>query len=159
MLDIHYIAGFVDGEGSFGAILRRDCKHGRKWWCVVSNNHLPVLKEIQKVLGGRIYDRAPASPCHASSYRLVLAGRKQVRAVMLRLRPHLVVKRPLVERLLRLPIPERNKRGRCRIPGCFRRHLSRGLCSMHWQRERIGQRAAGTWIPAKAWSIRKTFKA
>ncbi|MFA6193665.1 MAG: LAGLIDADG family homing endonuclease [Parcubacteria group bacterium] len=58
----HYLAGFVDGEGSFNVSLRRKTDHKMGWQVVltfnVSQKELYILSQIKKYLGcGRLQAR------------------------------------------------------------------------------------------------------
>lgn len=146
-MDIKYIAGFVDGEGHFGSSVRRDSPRGRSWRFVVVNTHRPIIKALHGLLGGKVYEVKPSSPAHRHQWRLVITGRKRVRSVMLKLRPHLFVKRAEVEKLLRICVPVVRPKRFCRFVRCKRKYLAKGMCSLHYQREKAGAHGIQTHNP------------
>lgn len=77
-----YFAGFIDGEGSFG-------HYTASPRVAVSNTHLPVMKELQRIFGGTWSLRDDKTDRHRTCYSWVAYGdnaRNLCRALLLHLR-------------------------------------------------------------------------
>jgi hypothetical protein len=89
-LDLAYVAGFVDGEGSINMGGGARQPHER---LTITNTNLEVLQHIQTIIGGQIggHDR-PTKPHWKTQYYLCLTTRHAVRALRI-LEPFLVLKK------------------------------------------------------------------
>lgn len=91
--DRRYVAGIVDGEGSISLVVSH--KRTRGTWEImtevtVSNRHLPLLRSIQAAYGGTI---RPVRNKRRTIGKLVWERHADIRALLVRLAPHLRVKR------------------------------------------------------------------
>lgn len=98
ILDIHYQAGFLDGEGT---ITTTGTRLGRKTGMFVvevsiSNTHLEILQAFQLIWGGKVYlettSKSPSfkpywKPCHNWS----ITGQKSL-PFLKEIRDHLIIK-------------------------------------------------------------------
>lgn len=71
--DLHYFAGFFDGEGTAGI-------YGAGSTCVrISNTHLPILESFQEAFGGKIEKKqCRDSEKHRTAYQWRLAKHEQI---------------------------------------------------------------------------------
>ena len=131
MLSIEYIAGFIDGEGSFGI-------YPHQTRMTVSNLNVGVLYMIRESLGagGRIVSKSQGRDC----YELTM-GATGLRVALPQLIPHLHVKRLLAELILEYlgPIPIRNRIGYVVPPGELERRerLRKRVCEINRSRGRL----------------------
>ena len=51
-MDLNYLAGFIDGEGSFGIYKNKNCF---VFHLSIANTNLQILEKIQKEYGGKIH--------------------------------------------------------------------------------------------------------
>jgi hypothetical protein len=95
MISWEYIAGFFDGEGFIQISVRG---RNRQTYLKIgfSNNDEDVLKEIQEVTGGKIWQNRRKNPRHKPSYLLNVIG-LQARAVLLNMLPSLRIKKRRAE--------------------------------------------------------------
>jgi hypothetical protein len=100
-MDIRYLAGFVDGEGSIG--IAKVGPAGGKGYAIrlqIVNTNLSVLREIRREYGGHITRRKPENVTrHRVTWRLGIGGNMLLRLLQ-RLRPHLIIKKKQCELVL-----------------------------------------------------------
>lgn len=92
-----YLAGLIDGEGTITLSSGKHTKDRRGVLCratlMIANTHRPVLEEAREFIGmGHIYKMREASERHQASYQYRMQG-KRLLPVLIRLRPHIIVKR------------------------------------------------------------------
>lgn len=87
-----YFAGFIDGEGSFG-------HYNDTPRVAVSNTHLPVMKDLQRVFRGTWHLRDTKTDRHRTCYAWVVYG-DNARALCRTLLPHLREKQRQAQILL-----------------------------------------------------------
>lgn len=105
MLSVEYIAGFIDGEGSF--MLLRD-KNNRTYRprCIISNTDIDVLRAIKYTF--RLWDikcnihiQYSASVRYKQCYVLQVVERTSLYNLCLILQPHLTIKQRRAEIIMR----------------------------------------------------------
>jgi hypothetical protein len=102
VLSIEYIAGFLDGEGSFQCYhYPSHPKNTVHRQIVCTNTYLPVLQGIQERLGGRIYnDTSYNTLGKKPRYTWKVGNVADLTRILEELIPHLMEKRGQAEELL-----------------------------------------------------------
>ena len=99
---LNYIAGIVDGEGSIGiAKCKRAIKQNKRGYAYraffhITNTHLPLLQYIKKHIGGSIAYLDERVKCYNHTF-----SANQIREVLPKLVPYLLVKREQAEIVLK----------------------------------------------------------
>jgi hypothetical protein len=79
-IDLAYIAGIVDGEGS---IMLNKYKNNIIPCISISNNDLSIINFVHKRFGGAIVKKQPRKPTHKLSYDLRLVYNKAINFINL----------------------------------------------------------------------------
>lgn len=102
-IQLAYIAGILDGEGTcvIGKYARDNREMAYRGYMAIANTYLPVLEWIQTRLGGKIALQVKTNGPYAGSrcYSLTFSA-NEIRRVLPRLLPYLVIKRKQAEVLL-----------------------------------------------------------
>lgn len=93
-----YIAGFIDGEGTF--VVGKYSRSGNRYlayrgFCAIANTHVPVLQSIQKLLGGKIIEQGIGRQCFSLSFTT-----NEIRRWLPDLQQFLIVKKEQAEVLM-----------------------------------------------------------
>lgn len=106
-LDLSWLAGFIDGEGTIGLYRHPD---GFVASVVISNTNLPVLLHVFRLTGcGGIYKKPTRKSGHVQGYHFRVNERTAVDALVRRLLPHLRIKKSQAE--LMIQVLEADKAG------------------------------------------------
>jgi len=101
-LDIRYLAGFFDGEGSI--FITKRASNNRPYRYIrlsACNTNHPIIRRIHRQFGGRLYlATKKAKPNWRPTLDWVLNGREAARLLM-RLLPYLHVKKQEARRALK----------------------------------------------------------
>jgi hypothetical protein len=92
--DWAYIAGLFDGEGCVSAATY--CKNSRQYIvaCIhITNTHLPVLRKVRRLLGGRIRKKNGSGQNTRRQAWTWYVGYREAIPILYRLLPFLVIKR------------------------------------------------------------------
>jgi len=116
---LEYIAGLLDGEGSItvqrSTYSKRFPSSTKDFYVnpqlAIVNSDLTVLKDIQKVLGGRIYSRRKQRPHHT----LYWSKTEEILTVLSKLYPYLRIKRKQAELLMEFCL-KKIRHGRVKEP-------------------------------------------
>lgn len=93
VLSPEYVAGFIDGEGSFG-IYRDKGNKGFRHRISISNTHRPCLELIQKKYGGSLNTKKKMiSGIPHYCHELHVRAEKQMKALLQDIAPFLVVRK------------------------------------------------------------------
>ena len=114
MIDINYLAGFFDGEGT--VIIQRGFNRRRSGTYPyyqlrvgISSTHCTILLEVQEQFGGKVGTNKP-NPNQTKPSHYWWASGQTARDFLMKITPHLREKRPQAELALQLPfIKERQK--------------------------------------------------
>lgn len=106
--NLSYIAGFFDGEGSFG--FHSYGARTKAPFLAIVNAHKEVLLWIQSMLGGKIYKRKKQKSNHSITYCLNWGKNRQILSVVEVLHPYLKVKKKR-SKLIMLYLKSRLNRG------------------------------------------------
>jgi len=114
MEDMAYLAGVIDGDGTI--TLHKHKQYGRATFqlrprLIVSNTDLAFLRVIQKRHGGSIITHSPANGCRRASYLWRVFAIGKIRALLMGVRPFLLVKHTQAALLLAF-LDSRIERGR-----------------------------------------------
>lgn len=89
--DLAYIAGLVDGEGSF-TVGRYKVKSQKslayRAYFQIANTHVPILQKIKSFWGGRIVEQGIGKKCYALTF-----STNQIREILPSILPYLVIKK------------------------------------------------------------------
>ena len=97
-MDIQYLAGFFDGEGSV-SIGHSQHKSGSQTFQVrvqIGNTNLKVLKEFRRRFGGGIVTLKKYKAHHTQAYMWYIASTKAI-GFLKKILPHLVIKKSQAE--------------------------------------------------------------
>jgi hypothetical protein len=74
--DIHWAAGFLDGEGSFSFQGRTPRSHGKSLKISAKQKYPPSLEKLKRLFGGGIsyYSRTTGNPIHSWAISSVRAA-------------------------------------------------------------------------------------
>lgn len=109
-LSVGYIAGFMDGEGTF-TFLRRPAGGSYDIRVSAANCNTTVLTALKQQYGGGVYEKPRAQEHWARAYQWNLNG-KQAAAFIEDVLPHLVIKHAVAAKVLELAQVEPLHRGR-----------------------------------------------
>lgn len=93
-----YIAGFIDGEGCISVSKRTGGKSGVRFQMSVriSNTNKEVLKWMQSIVGGSIYEHRSKDASRKTSYELCVLSDAAVN-LLISIMPHIKVKKRQAE--------------------------------------------------------------
>lgn len=95
-VDLAYIAGLFDGEGSI--IAKKDTRRGNAYRASVTNTNREVLVWICELLGyGRVYTHSQGHAVWKDSYVLFIMGLEHIKDFLDAIRPYVKVKRDALE--------------------------------------------------------------
>lgn len=100
-LSLEYIAGYMDGEGTFSMVKHTDKNDGYLRFNTkisVGSTYKPILEQIQNILGGHLYERKQT--VNKKFYSLEWGKRSDVITVCEFLIPYLYEKKKQAEILL-----------------------------------------------------------
>ena len=106
-LDLAYVAGFFDGEGTVDVSQswsNRDHILVTGYRLSIVNTNREVLEYVQRILGGVgvFYTSWDGNSAHAVKYQYCVRGLCVIRDVMVKLMPYLIVKKEAVLTMLDL---------------------------------------------------------
>lgn len=97
--ELGYIAGIIDGEGSFYIYLKSGGKSGRKYHrsaLKIANTDTTLIQWLYDRIGGTIATSTPKKENHKIVYHLAVEGPRLVNVINL-LSPYLIIKRAQAE--------------------------------------------------------------
>ncbi|MBA7497232.1 hypothetical protein ES702_07844 [subsurface metagenome] len=102
-LTLEYIAGFVDGEGSFTIARHKEDSYIPH--ITIGNTNLKIVQDIQKYfsIGLKIYTRHPKNPKHKVDYQLVAQTIDTCKSVAALLEPYLRIKKEQAQIFMQYP--------------------------------------------------------
>ena len=100
--DKRYIAGLMDGEGSFG--IYNFSSRGVRWAPVVKigmTDGFEIIRSLQKEFGGTLFLRKYDNPKYKSNLMWTLRSREKIRRFIKLVQPYLIIKKKQTELILR----------------------------------------------------------
>ncbi len=138
-----WLAGYLDGDGTYS--YRRYRVNGYIQWAIYVSavahiNDILVLQFLEKSFGGQITDQGQSEGVKIWKRSLGYQNRDFALRFLPKLARHSRLKRHKIDAIIhhhrqRLSVPG-TKRRYCEVEGCGRPRWGRGLCSMHYQRQR-----------------------
>lgn len=98
-MDIRYIAGLFDGEGTLG-VYANSGGGGTRRGVSLTNTYHPILITLQQRFGGGIYPQRAATLEHKATYQWDLQTKKGIEAFLRAVLPHLIIKRAQAQIML-----------------------------------------------------------
>lgn len=106
-IDLAYIAGIVDGEGSFtvGKYKVKSMKSfAYRGYFQIANTYVPLLLKIKEFFGGRVVEQGIGKKCFANTF-----STNEMREIIPKLIPYLVIKKKQAEIMLAFLQRQSNK--------------------------------------------------
>lgn len=126
-LTLEYIAGFVDGEGTFTIV--KNNIDGYIPLFSVGNTNRQVLEDIRKFfsLAVNVNTHKPKNPTHKTAYLLPSMNIDDCKSIATALEPYLRIKKEQAQIIMKFPRSNPTLRGRHTLPDLSTRSLQQKL--------------------------------
>ena len=133
-----FVAGIIEGEGTFSLSKSVDQRHGKHYTSfhpqiIIVNNNLQLLEFCQDIIGGAIYEKQEPKgsyPFHGKVFDLRICGQRKILNAIANLLPFLVSKKREGELLYEYCLSRINSPAK--QPYAEReKEIHRVLCGMH----------------------------
>lgn len=101
-IDIAWAAGFLDGEGYFGAGFRSGGRTSLRIELTASQTHKSPIDKLVKIFGGAVHEVSKKTTTGRTTWQWTIASGKRLREILPLLIPHLTTKKQEAEVLLEI---------------------------------------------------------